>query len=270
MIREQKYKSNDLLNIDFYPVYDNSRLRMRERAPKSKPSSEEQKKYNENRAVLRLIKLVNANFTKKDFFCHFTFSPDRLPKNEDDAIRIMNNYFRRVNDRRKKSGLNPVKHIAVLESACYRSGKLCGLINYHFHFFIQSDGWSADDFEEVWKDGDVVRIDHFRPKIFGPEAAAKYISKDPKGKKRWLYSKGLKQPKKMKPVDGKVGRATVERMSTILVDDAEYWENRYKGYEFIRCFPRFNEYNGHWYLSVVMFRKEKAPIKNKFNNKKLR
>jgi len=268
MIREQRTQSNDLLNIDFYPVYDNSGLKMRERAPKSSPSSEQQKKYNENRAALRLIQLVNANFTKKDFFCHFTFSPDRLPKDEDDALRIINNYFRRVQYYRNKKGLAPVKHIGVLEGKCYRDGRYCGLINYHFHIFIQADGMSSDEYEAIWTDGEVVRIDHFRPRIFGPEAAARYISKDPKGKKRWFYSKGLKQPKKKKPLDGKVGRKTVERMSTVHVEDREYWENRYKGYDFIKAFPRFNEYNGHWYLSVVMFKKDEPSAIKKKNNKK--
>ena len=43
-------------------------------------------------------------------------------------------------------------------------------------------------------------------------------------------------------------------MATQRVDDREYWEKRYKGYRFIRCYSRYNDYNGYWYVSVVMYR----------------
>lgn len=44
--------------------------------------------------------------------------------------------------------------------------------------------------------------------------------------------------------------------ATERIDDAKYWENRYKGYRFIEAHAAFNEYNGHWYLSVIMFKKD--------------
>ena len=38
------------------------------------------------------------------------------------------------------------------------------------------------------------------------------------------------------------------------MDDAEFWQAQNAGYRFINCLSRFNEYNGHWYVSVVMYR----------------
>ena len=35
----------------------------------------------------------------------------------------------------------------------------------------------------------------------------------------------------------------------------EYFEKRYKGYQFLKCVPTFNDYNGYWYIEIVMRRK---------------
>lgn len=48
MIRQQKTKSGRLLEIDSFPVWNDGR-RVSSRAPKAKPSTEEQKRYNKNK-----------------------------------------------------------------------------------------------------------------------------------------------------------------------------------------------------------------------------
>ena len=47
-------------------------------------------------------------------------------------------------------------------------------------------------------------------------------------------------------------------MATVYANDAEYWYIKYKGYKFVRCFSRFNAYNEHWYVAVVMYKTNKA------------
>ena len=61
--------------------------------------------------------------------------------------------------------------------------------------------------------------------------------------------------------DGKITRRGVERMAKERVDDREYWEKRYKGYRFVKCYARYNNFNGYWYVSVVMYKTAGAPPK---------
>ena len=54
--------------------------------------------------------------------------------------------------------------------------------------------------------------------------------------------------------DGKTSNRQLEKWAKERVNDAEFWERKYKGYRFERCFARKNPYNGHWYISVIMYR----------------
>ena len=72
------------------------------------------------------------------------------------------------------------------------------------------------------------------------------------------YSRNLEKPVE-KVKTGRVSKGSVCKMATQRIDDSEYWEKRYKGYRFVRCYSRYNEYNGHWYVSVVMYRTEDLP-----------
>lgn len=288
MIREKKTVSGPLLEADFYPVWNNG-TKIPTRAPKTKPSTKEQAKYNQLVSTKKLIRLVNYNFHKIDYFSHLTYRPHEAPQDEKQARRDINNYLRRVKRRREKElGIarrqlrdakaalgqlkvnawiedtvkrlthvvkllrKPLKYIYVIEKQEYQRGVYAGRTNWHFHMFI-SGGLSAALMEDLWSVG-TARFNHYRPDTFGPDAAASYMAKDPQGSKRFVYSRTIKQPPKPKTRDGSVTRCQVERMCTERVDDREYWEKRYKGYRFVRCFPRFNQYNGHWYLSVIMYK----------------
>ncbi len=263
MIREGKVKSNRLLNVDFFPIYPSGR-RIPSRAPKTNQSSEEQQEYNHNRATMRVIQLINVNFDERDFVCHPTFTVDNSPNTLEELDKIIVNFIRRINDYKKRHGFERSLYIYVRECAIYKSGVKKGLPNPHFHLIIHGRGISREEIKKLWHNGHL-NVDEYDPDTFGPEAFSKYIRKDPQGKKNYVTAKGLKQPKKLKPVDGKVGRKTVERMAKLHCDDADYWERRYKGYRFIRCFARYNKYNGHWYVSVVMFK-----YKNQKSNKNTR
>lgn len=255
MIRERHIKSGRLLEVDFYPVYPNGR-RMSERAPKSEVSTEEQQEYNKNQSTRRLIRLVNANFDNEDVFLHLTFSPENVPQSEEKMRQLVNNYFNRIRYYRKKHNLVEMKYILVPEKKVYRTGPYAGLVNWHCHIFITGQDMTRDQLEDMWKLG-TANANRYQPDTFGPETAAKYLAKDPQGKKRFIPSKNLTKPFRPKPKDGRIGRKTVERMAKIHRDDRAYWERRYKGYDFIDCFPRFNEFNSHWYVSVVMFKRQK-------------
>lgn len=292
--RERKIKSGPLLEADFYPIWENG-SQIPARPPKSKPSTKEQAAYNKRQAEKKLIRLVNANFGTDDYFLHPTYSPSNAPQSEKQAKKDMVNYIRRIKTRRNsevkktekeirslkdalrklsnneylevsleslkkklKKLSEPLKYIYVIETQIYKSGLYAGLVNYHFHLFI-TGGLSNREMERMWHDGIRTNCNNFQPDKFGPEAAAKYISKDPKGTKRFVCSRNLRQPQISKPKDGKISRRGVEKIAKERANDKEYWEKRYKGYRFIRCSPRYNEYNGYWYVSVVMYKSNTDP-----------
>lgn len=293
MQREKMIKSGKLLEVDFFPCFDNGK-KIPVKAPKEKPTKAAQAKYNALQATKKLVRLVNANFGEDDYFLHPTYEPIYAPQSEEQARRDIVNYLRRVKRKCEKEceklkaeltevkaiykampvsayieqqirGLKtrikkleePFRYIYVIEKQVYKTGVYAGLMNWHFHLFV-SGGLPSRVLESMFWKGLRTNCDNYQPEKFGPEAAARYISKDPQGSKRFCYSRNLKKPK-VKVKDGSVSRRKVEIMAKLRVDDAQYWETRYKGYKFLRCYPRYNEYNGYWYLSVVMYRTDGSP-----------
>ena len=99
MEREKKTISGRLLEADFYPVWENgSRMPVRPRG--TKPSSEAQKKYNNNMAIKQAVRLINANFDNGDLLLTYTYEQKFAPLNIDGASRDINNYKRRIKTKR--------------------------------------------------------------------------------------------------------------------------------------------------------------------------
>ena len=283
MIRRKSTKSGKLLEIDFYPVFDDGR-RIPTRAPKTKKSTKEQAEYNKRQAEKKLIRLINTNFDDGDIIMHPTYSPDQAPQSEQDARKDIVNYLRRIKNRRraelnaviaelnelpdvpalerrraelknKKSKLeSPLKYIYVIEKVTYKSGKNAGKDNWHFHMFI-TGGLDRCEYEKMWTKGMRTNADIFQPYRYGFEAIAKYMVKDPQGKKRFCYSRNLKKPTVVQK-DNTVTRRGIERSAKNRSTDSEYWEKKYLGYKFVRCYARYNDYNGYWYMSVVMYKSD--------------
>lgn len=76
------------------------------------------------------------------------------------------------------------------------------------------------------------------------------------GKKKYICSRNMTPPRVPDPSrrDGRTSNRQLEKWAKERVNDAEFWERKYKGYRFERCFARKNPYNGHWYISVIMYR----------------
>lgn len=274
----KRTKSGKLLEVDYYPAWDSGK-RIPSRAPKRKRSTEEQLRYNYKQTIKKIIRLVNANFDNTDIIMHPTYIQERAPKSEEQARKDIVNYIRRVKtwrtselkrlrlasdaeaSRKKIRKLEqPLKYIYVIEKVIYKSGKKKGFTNYHFHLFITGSGaGDRDVYESLWKDGIRVNADRFQPEKFGPEAAAVYIAKDPQGARRFACSKNLKKPEVRPPTDAKLSRAGLERVAKERVDDAGYWERKHRGYRFLKCYSRYNPYNGCWYISVVMYKIDGDP-----------
>ena len=277
-IREKRTKSGPLLEIDYYPVFKPSGRAV----PRKKPPPEKKALYNERESVKRFVRLVNANFDGDDYFMAITYVAEVAPQTEAEARRDILNYFRRVKTKRaaelkrvekqlrafplddslrelrrelmarRRRLRRPLKTAYTLEQVTYRSGPCRGRANWHFHLFI-TGGLEQRMMEGLWKKGIRVSCDYFQPERFGPEAAARYMSKCPRGKKKFNCSKNMKKPD-VSQKDGRISAATVEKMATLRMDDARYWQAKVPGYRLLRTYPRYDEYNGFWYMSVVMYK----------------
>ncbi len=285
MIREKQQKSGKLLEVDFYPVFDSGRA-MPTRAPQSKVSTAAQEKYNHSQAQKRAIRYINKNFDETDNLIHTTFAAADAPLNKDAALKQSAKYIRRIKAERekelkrvlsllkdkpddkkllalKKKLSAPFKYYGRCEEQIYKSGEHKGKPNYHFHIFI-TGGLDRDLLENLWPSNARINADRFRPDKFGPEAAARYITKQGSGSSWTLRSKNLEKPDEPKYKDGYISHNQVHKMAKQRVDDAAYWEKKYKGYKFLRCYARFNEYNGNWYVSAVMYKTDQ-PITPEWN-----
>lgn len=273
MQQEKRTKSGKLLEVDFYPIWNDGRS-IPKRAPKTKPSTAEQEKYNRQQSIKKFIRKINANFDTGDVWLHPTYDSNKAPQTEAEARRDISNYIRRIKTKRNselkrilrllersptderlrvqcKKLQEPLKYAGVIHQQIYKSGPNKGQCNWHFHIFM-TGGVDRDILEDMWEMR--INVDRFRPDKFGPESAAKYMSKAPKGTRKFFCSKNLKNPKTYKPKDGRITKRGVERLATQRIDDKAYWEKRYKGYRFIRGYARYNNYNGHWYVSVIMYK----------------
>lgn len=280
MINEKRTVSGKLLEIDIYPVWKNGH-----RVPEKKPalSLPEQIRYNHRQCEKKLIRLVNANFDDKDIIMHPTYSPENAPLDEERARNDLKNYLNRVRRKRKselkkinkqiaelpntatfdtlrekltaqkKKLEQPFKYIYVIEEVVYQTGPYKGLVNYHFHMCV-TGGLDRDVYEDMWKGGARTNADRYQPKKYGPEALAKYIVKSHRraGAKAYVCSRNIEDPdEKIKKT--RLTPGGVERLAKQRADDNAYWEKRYKGYRVLKTYPRYNQYNGHWYLTVIMY-----------------
>ena len=97
--------AGDMVEIDMYPAFLRKDM---SRAAKAKASREAQKNLNNKNRIKNLVRLVNANFCKRDYIVHLTYEDGYLPT-EERAKKDMVNYLERVKRRRKKQGLPPLK-----------------------------------------------------------------------------------------------------------------------------------------------------------------
>ena len=121
----------------------------------------------------------------------------------------------------------------------------------HHHIVISGDV-GRDNAEKLWKKGRA-NADRLQADEFGYEALARYISKDPQGKKRWTQSRNLKQPT-IRVSDYKYSNRKVNQLATNQGDKTEF-EKLYPGYIYTSYEVQINEVTAGTYIYLKM-RKE--------------
>lgn len=283
MIREKKIKSGKLLEVCYYPVTQTGRAISR--GSPEKVTSATQEKYNHKQRQKKIVRLVCANFDENDIFLTLTFKPKDAPADMAEAKKHLRNYLRRIKRYRENQSRNlkkflksdskneklkaefkkasqPMKYLYAIESKTYQRGQRKGEKSYHFHIFISGAGsGDRDAYENMWSGIAVAK--RYAPEKYGIDAAARYITKmqlTAQREKCIGCSRNLKKPDE-KIKDGKITEGGLARIAKSRMTDSEYWERKNRSYRFISGKASYNDINGQWYISVVMFKGDAPPIK---------
>ncbi len=242
LYRERKHFCGEYLEVDIFPVFEYQRGRSKKR----KPTTKTQKKLNQRNAERKLIRLLNTNFTKNDIRFDLTYSPTNEPQTPKDAQRQLQNFLRRVKRYRKRNALPDLKYVAVTEKGS-KSGR-------SHHHIVMSGGIDINTLAEIWGHGYTTA----KPLQFdeqGITGIAKYLIKEPVLSKRWNASRNLEKPK-ISERDGRLSQRKIKEWHNSGADNRAEIEKAYEGYYLSEVKPYYNEINGGYYITVLMYKKQ--------------
>lgn len=252
--REKRYYCGEYLDAYIYPVFEEGKKGGKRK--RRGESTEAQKKLNQRHREEKLARLLHANFTPAGIKMELTYSEQ--PESDEDAIREVQNYIRRVKRYAVKEGLGPVKYIIVTEKGS-KKGRI------HHHAVIEFEGKpDRDKLESLWTDWPghgFVRQSHLRFNEEGLEGLARYTSKSPIGKKAWMASRNLVDPEP-KIRDGRVSGRKAKEMQENPQDSTQF-EKLYPGYRLAKAETFHNDVNGGHYICLRMYREDGKFIKPK-------
>jgi hypothetical protein len=247
LYRTTTTKAGSQLEADIYPsFYKKTDIPKTKSKRETKPS---QKNLNEKRSKRYFNNLVSENFGPGDLWGTFGYDNNNIPKDMDEAQKIFGKFIRRINYRRKKRGQDNLKYIYVTEYSEDPKRK----IRVHHHIIFSGD-CDRDEIESLWKHGSRPETKRLKPDDDTFLAGlCTYITKDPKGCKRWTPSKNLNKPNVSRSYS-KFKKGNVKKM----IHDHEYmekiFEKKYPGYKFIDAEIKLNGINDSYYIYARMCR----------------
>ena len=112
-----------------------------------------------------------------------------------------------------------------------------------------------DTAEQLWNRG-YANCRRLQPDAFGFEALVRYLSKDPKGSKRWGYSKNLVGSKETYS-DKKISLRKMERLTKNIEDVApQVFCKAYPGYIFTHIEVKYSAFVPGAYIYVKMVKED--------------
>ena len=240
------YKAGEMIEVEIFPAFlDRKDF---SRAKRLTVSTDKQRRLNEKRAAKKLIRKINANFSKNDLWLTLGYDNKHLPCSLEQAKKDLQNYIRRVKGVRKKLKLTaPLRYIYVTEF---------GKNRVHHHILISGD-MERDTLENMWTLCERKNSRRLKPDDFGLTGLAVYLSKDPQGKKRWGCSKGLKEPKVTDSFQ-RFPKRKVQKLAENQNLIEEEFRKQYPGYRYDPEYPceiYYNEVIGLFYLHCRMYRR---------------
>ena len=240
--------SGVIREVEIYPTFLKRDIPNEFRIKKSKESK---KNLNNETAKKYFIRKVNTNFTNRDYYITLVYLNKNLPKNHERAKKDMKNYIDRLNRiyRKKQieagvkeSKIQKIKYMYVTEGS--------DTTRYHHHIVMNSV-LSMDEVENEWKLGKRNNVRRLDPDELHLTGLAIYLSKDPKGKKRWSSSRNLKNPK-ITTNASKFSKRKINYMASYQYSIEEEVKKINPGYKFIDSRVYENKYNGKYYIYARM------------------
>ena len=233
-------KSGKILEIEIYPEFTKAQA-IDLKLPKS---SKAMKNLNDRNARKRLERLINTNFKDGDYWITFTYSNEYLPSTMEKALQNMKNFIRRINYRREKLKLHKARYIYVTEFSKAKK------IRCHHHLIMDNE-LGMEIVESMWncsRRNNIRKVAEDKEGLLG---LATYLSKDPRGSKRWCSSLNLKKPKERKSYTTFRG-SHVKKIIQDRNKARTLAESRYKHMEYIGEEIRYNEVNCKFYIYIKM------------------
>lgn len=249
--KDTNVKSGDtILTAQIYPAFYHKSDVPQGTAEKEK-RREIMRNLNDKRARRELTRLVNINFGKGDLWITLGYDNENIPDSAEKAQKDIQGWIRRVNYRRKKLGMPSAKYIYVTE---WEEDEKKGKIRCHHHIIMDGD-LDRDTVEQCWGLCKRPNSRKLVPDEAGLSGVAEYISKDPRGSKRWKASKNLVRPAEATKSYTKFKKRTVGHMAI----DYEYLrmqlESKYKGFTFLDCELYYNERQALFYIYARLTKK---------------
>lgn len=238
--------SGEMLESEGYPIWATGKKSVVQEMKRSRP---EQQNLNNKNIRKKIVRLLNSNFTENDIWITVGYRDSELPATAVQAHKDVINYIRRLQRHTKKNGLPKLKYVYVTEFS----------ENTRIHHHIVINFQDRDIAEKLWKKGTYPQARRLMPNDYGLEGLARYISKDPKGSKSYGYSlnliKSWEKPY-AKTADHKLTRKKAERLAYGKIEPKVFYENLYKGYEFIDLEIKYSAYTSGCYLYARLRKKQ--------------
>ena len=244
--------SGPRIDAEVIPVFGRQQRGMLRRA-KHQLTREAQQKANEARSILRMIQLIEANFSGFDIALGLTYRGEAPAS--DRVRKDIRNFVLRVKRKRAAMGLPEMKYFATIGGdempAPGYSGK-----RPHIHMFM-TGGIDRDELEQMWGKG-YANVDRLQPGTDGLAGIATYFAKQiedrqrKKNARRWMASKNLTQPV-TRSRDAKMTNSRVRRIAYDFKNEAkQIMEKLYPGYVLQDVKVRYSDVIDGVYIRCVL------------------
>lgn len=275
-IRTKTVRAGESLEVESFPLIHVSEGGKRE--CKRRKSGNAQQILNRKNSEKRFRRLMEANFGKGDWVAHPTYDygfVDRgqanmadtiramekagYPMNDDDAVRLVRNFIRRLKTRIRQKGAEPkdLKYIYVVEATRIpRDGDINPLPpRYHYHMVFSGMGiLTINDINECWQYG-FSKAEPIDTRFNGLEGLSAYFLKQRRGKRKWSGSKNLKKPD-VKVSDRKISRRRAAQIAQdVQHSGREILEKLYPGYRCERVEVKYSDFVAGAYIYARMRRR---------------
>ena len=215
--RKSTYEYGNYKEIEIYPVYSGSHQKLR--GEKAKRSKKSQRELNRKNRIKKIFRLLNANFTGKDYFLTLTYSDRFIPKTVEELEKDYRRVMQKIRKEYNRLGLE-LKYMSWIEKGVEK-----GRIHHHI---VLSGGLSDPMifFDKIFKKG-FADVKLLRPWYNDLKDLAEYFAKDPKGKRTFTCSKNLDRscltPKKIE--NNRTNKHEIKKIAENY-DDKDFFEQK--------------------------------------------